>query len=131
MHRLHWLAGGAVFLLGAAAGVSPAGDAKTAREWPRGKTYSLKGMEVSVSAPVLVGRSGKTNYWYPKLVRLADGTLIAHLTVSLDGFGTRGEEPGEVLWSSDGGLTWENPKRFPYASSTQLQLANGDLLFLP
>lgn len=101
------------------------------KSWPAGKAYKLNDVEITLSAPVLVGRSAKTHYWYPGLARLANGDLIAHVTTSVDGFGDKGKEPGEVVWSSDGGLTWGSPKQIPYASTSKVLLPNGDLLFLP
>jgi len=97
------------------------------KDWPEGKTYQLKGLSVTLSAPVLVGRS-KGFYWFPKLVRLADGELVAHCQLDLDNFG---QEREEILWSDDGGLTWGDAKQVPSPSGAQVLLTSGDLLFLP
>jgi hypothetical protein len=121
-----------VILGGVSTGALAADPEAAPTKWPAGKIYRLKeGLEVTVSAPVLVGRSTRTHYWYPGLARLANGDLIAHVTTSVDGFGDKGKEPGEVVWSSDGGLTWGNPQEILYASASKVLLPNGDLLFLP
>jgi hypothetical protein len=96
--------------------------------WPAGKTYDLSGLKVTISAPRLVSRSYTGHYWFPHLVRLANGELIAHVSLDADQVG---EERGEVLWSRDGGLNWGDAQHFPTPSETQLLLPNGDLLFLP
>jgi len=76
---------------------------------------------------VLVRRS-KSFYWFPKIVRLANGELVAHSSLDVDNFG---QEREEILWSGDGGLTWEDPKQYASPSNAQVLLPSGDLLFLP
>jgi hypothetical protein len=115
------------FLLSFAFVPASMGQAGDANGWPEGKTYNLKGLRVTLSAPVLVGRR-KSFYWFPKVVRLANGDLIAHASLDVDDFG---QEREEVLWSSDGGLTWRDPKQYPSPSNAQVLLTSGDLLFLP
>lgn len=102
-------------------------NATRAGTWLEGETYDLKGLRVTLSAPALVKRS-RGFYWFPRITRLSNGSLVTHVSLDTDTFG---EERGEVLWSSDGGLTWGNPKQFPTPSSAQIHLPSGDLLSLP
>jgi hypothetical protein len=95
--------------------------------WPEGKTYDLKGLRVTLSAPVLVGRS-KTAFNFPKIVGLRNGDLIAHVEVTPENW--EGEQ-NEVLWSSDGGLTWGGEARCPIATSARVLLPSGDFVLLP
>ena len=97
------------FLLSFALVPASKGQSGAAHHWPGGKTYNLKGLNVTLSASVLVGRR-KTFYWFPKVARRGTGDLIAHASLDVDDFG---QEREEVLLSSDGGLTWRDPKQYP------------------
>src|SRR5262245_43682813 len=79
---------------------------KTGGAWPKGKTYSFNGLEVNVSAPVLVGRS-HGYFWMPTMVRLSNGELLAGISNQNGNV----HDPNTELysWSSDGGLTWSSP----------------------
>jgi hypothetical protein len=98
--------------------------------WPKGKTYDLKGLRVELSAPVLVGRGkpGRPVFNFPKIVGLRNGELIAHVEVTAE---TWEEEQNDVLWSSDGGLTWGGAARCPIATAARVMLPSGDIVLLP
>jgi hypothetical protein len=98
------------------------------QDWPEGKTYELKGLRVTLSVPVLIGRS-KSYFWFPKIMRLANGDLVAHVQVDDDR--NIKQERQEVLWSSDGGMTWRDAKEFPVATSARVLLSSGDVVLLP
>jgi len=105
-------------------------------KWPTGKAYELKGLRVTLSAPVLVGRS-KTYFWFPQIERLPNGEVLAIVRTCADA--NPYDSKGAILWSSDEGLTWSEPKPYgrmatsPQAgdSWSRLFLPNGDLLLLP
>ena len=118
--------------------LAPAVWAETAAEpksWPDGKTFELKGMKVTLSAPVLVRRD-REPYYFPKIARLPNGEIMLHSSVFApldlskvdDNFLP---ERAEVLWSSDGGLTWKDPQNIPDGSSLHVLLPNGDMLLAP
>lgn len=100
---------------------------QNSQSWPEGKTYDLKGLRVTLSAPVLVGRS-KNAFNFPKIVGLRNGDLIAQVEVTPE---TWEGEQNEVLWSSDGGLTWGGEARCPIATSARVLLPSGDFVLLP
>ena len=103
------------------------GTLKVEQGWPKGKTYDLKGIKVTLSAPVLVGRS-KEYFWYPQIKRLPNGDLVAIIRLGGD---TVTADDAVAMWSRDGGLTWSSPRRFAGQSWSQLFLPSGDLLLLP
>jgi hypothetical protein len=98
--------------------------------WPVGKTYKLAGLRVDLSAPVLVGRGepGRPVFNFPKIVGLRNGELIAHVEVTAE---TWEGEQNDVLWSSDGCLTWGGAARCPIATSARVLLPSGDIILLP
>jgi hypothetical protein len=106
-----------------------------AADWPAGRVYELKGMKVSVSAPVLVQRDYEP-FCYPRLERLANGQIICAATIdspenAADTAAFFGPERNGVKWSNDGGLTWKEWAVVPDASNARILLPNGDLLFVP
>jgi len=74
--------------------------------WPQGKTYELSGLRVSLSAPVLVGRS-KDYFWFPQIQLLPNGELIAIIRTCADDWPF--EDKSAVLWSANNGLSWSKP----------------------
>jgi len=108
-------------------GLRTAARDQESRSWPEGKTYDLKRLRVTLSAPVLVGR-GKPAFNFPKIVGLRNGDLIAHVEVTAENW--EGEQ-NDVLWSSNGGLTWEDAARCPIATSARVLLPSGDFVLLP
>jgi hypothetical protein len=105
----------------------PAGAAEPPPDWAAGKTTELKGLKVSLSAPVLVARS-KGYLWFPTLMRLGSGDLLAVMSDYADEHTT--SSTSRVCWSKDGGRTWTEPRAALYGDS-HLRLANGDELLLP
>lgn len=97
------------------------------QSWPEGKTYSLEGLTVAISAPVLVGR-GKDAFNFPKIMRLPNGDLVATIEVTPESWD---KERNTVLWSNDGGLTWGDAQACPIATSARVLLPSGDLVLLP
>jgi hypothetical protein len=100
---------------------------KISKDWPEGKTYSLKGLDVDISAPVLVGRS-HGYFWQPIVVRLSDGNLLAVIWNLADQIYV--DNTALFSWSGDGGLTWSRPTEGE-VSDIGLTLPSGDELLLP
>jgi hypothetical protein len=108
------------FALGAVPGKSVSG-------WPEGKTYSLHGLDVDISAPVLVGRS-HGYFWQPTLLRLSDGELLAAIWNLDDSIHMNNTDL--YSWSSDGGLTWSRPIQAE-VFDVGVALESGDEALLP
>ncbi len=100
----------------------PAGDG-----WQVGTTSNLHGLEVTLSKPVLVGRS-RGYLWFPTMVRLSTGELLAMMSDYADMHVA--ESTSKVAWSSDGGLTWSPLAKALYGDGS-LTLPDGDQLFMP
>jgi hypothetical protein len=100
---------------------------KSPKDWPEGRTYSLNGLEVNISAPVLVGRS-KGYFWQPTFVRLADGELLAAIWNLNDAIHINNTDL--YSWSSDEGLTWSRPIQAEVFDAG-VALSSGDELLLP
>ena len=92
------------------------------------KTFALKGIQVSLSRPVLVGRS-KDYFWFPQIQRLPGDDLVAVIRTCADAWPF--EDKSAVLWSSDRGMTWSKPHSYVGESFCQLVAPSGDLLLLP
>src|SRR5262245_32326919 len=114
----------ALFLVGA---ISVPGPAAPKKEWEEKQTVTLKGVKVSLSAPVLVSRS-KGYLWFPTLVKRPDGDLLALMSNYADE--NTNSATSSVCWSGDGGLTWTEPADALYGDS-HVHLPNSDLLLLP
>ena len=97
------------------------------RSWQAGNTAEAAGIKVTFSKPVLVGRS-KGYLWFPTLVRLSSGELVAMLSDYADV--NVAESTSMVSWSWDGGLSW-GPLAKALGSDGSLTLPNGDTLFMP
>jgi len=95
--------------------------------WTDVKTVELTGLRVALSQPVLVARS-KGHLWFPTLVPVGGNELLGILSDMPDVHTDR--PTGLITWSRDGGLTWSEPRRGPYADCAPLRLPNGDLLLL-
>src|SRR4051794_29906163 len=100
-------------------GIAQAGQAErsgTARpaHWRIARTERLRELNISLSRPVMVARK-KTFLWFPTLIRLADGELLAMLNDYADETVT--SPTAVVCWSGDGGLTWSEPKSTLYGDS--------------
>ncbi len=109
-----------VLCVDAAAGQAENSDA--------GKKYELKGLSATVSPPRLVARR-KGHCWFPSLLRLDNGDLLAQAQTTGDDF--KYPNPGVYMWSSDGGLTWTAPAEINYIGDAHLRLPSGDELLLP
>jgi hypothetical protein len=127
MSRLAWI--GLMFLPAGAALLAPpqGGAGAEPAAWDTTRTVDLPGLKVSLSAPVLVARS-KGYLWFPTLVRLADGDLLAVMSNYADEHTT--SSTSLVCRSRDGGLTWGEPRPALYGDA-HLRLPSGDELLLP
>jgi len=113
------------FLVGGTVLSSQAGA--TGGSWQAGNTVDVPGLRVTLSKPVLVGRS-KGYLWFPTVVRLSSGDLIAMMSDYADVHVA--ESTSKIAWSSDGGLTWSPLANGLYGDGS-LALPNGDQLFMP
>jgi hypothetical protein len=125
--------GGAVVvatLLSTLHGTAPA-DAAAAEQaaapagWKPARTVQLDGLTVTVSEPVLVGKS-KGYLWFPTLLRLHDGRLLAIMSDKADVH--TNEQTGETAVSTDGGLTWGELRKVPVYSECPVHAPDGDIL---
>src|SRR5262245_40652001 len=112
-------------LLLATVGPAPAPDPPPA--WKFTRTETLTGLKASLSAPVLVARS-RGYCWFPTLVRLDDGALLALMSNYADVH--TNSATAFVSWSTDGGLTWSDKRAALYGDGP-LKLPGGDHLLLP
>jgi hypothetical protein len=96
-------------------------------KWSTAKTVELNGLKVSLFTPVLVARS-KGYLWFPTLIRLANGDLLAVMSNYADEHTKT--STSLAAWSRDGGLTWRPAKEALYSDS-HLRLPSGDELLLP
>ena len=121
----------------ALAAAAPAGSASSEapKAWPVGKTYEMKGLKVTLSAPMLVGEqkmAGKDWYWYPQVARLTSGELLAVSRLGPDNLEADAVSKIGFSWSADGGQTWSPTKALNKGHGySSLTLPNGDLLMLP
>jgi hypothetical protein len=81
--------------------------AHAAAGWVDAKTIRLRGVDVTLSEPVLVGRS-KGYFWFPTMARLSSGDLVAGMSTEPDG--STDKPTSRRLWSCDGGLSWAHPQ---------------------
>lgn len=97
-------------------------------DWPEGLSYAMDGMRVSVSCPVLIGRS-RDYLWFPNIAELASGELIANAQPysDLSVPATR----CTVFRSTDGGLSWREEGDVPAFGWVSITLPNDDHLRLP
>lgn len=108
----------------------PEGPATALRNtWGDAKTIALQGLNVALSQPVLVARS-KEYLWFPTLVRLEHGELLAVMSNVPD---ECVRPKGSAAWSADGGLTWrcDKPLDGLYSDHSPVRLKNGDRMMLP
>jgi hypothetical protein len=110
-------------VLGAGLGAGPA----ERPAWKDVKTESLKGLKVTLSAPVLVARS-KSYLWFPTLVPLDGGGLLALMSNYPDDHIL--PSTSRTAHSADGGLTWAEAQDALYGD-VHLRLSSGDELLLP
>jgi hypothetical protein len=115
-------------LLGTSLAVlAPPLHAQEPGQWPTAKTVELKGLQVQLSAPVVVARS-QGYLWFPTLIRLANGDLLAVMSNYADEHTKT--STSLVTWSRDGGRTW-GPTREALYGDSSLRLPSGDQLLLP
>lgn len=96
-------------------------------QWEPGTATDLAGLRVTLSQPVLVGRS-QGFLWFPTLIRLPNGHLLALMSNYADEHTTT--STGLAAWSTDGGLSW-SPLREALYGDGSLTLAGGDQLLMP
>lgn len=119
-----------LLLLGSGGATVVVGDEPAARQrpsWVDRPALTLSGLVVTPSEPVLVARS-RSYLWFPNIVRLASGDLLALMQNHADVHVTR--STCEATWSQDGGLTWSKPVEAIYGDSN-LRLASGDQILMP
>lgn len=102
-----------------------AAEAKSA--WQAGQQTELKGAKITLSQPVLVMRD-KGYLWFPTLIALADGKLLAKATNYPDT--AVKQSTCLASWSADEGLTWSKPIEGIYGDQP-VRMANGDELLMP
>jgi hypothetical protein len=107
--------------------LASAGETVPAQKWQTGSTVEANGIKVTFSKPVLVGRS-KGYLWFPTLVRLSSGELLALMSDYADV--NVAESTARISWSCDGGLSW-GPVSKALGSDGSLTLPNGDTLLMP
>lgn len=91
------------------------------------QTIAVPHYNITLAQPTLVARS-KGYLWFPTLVRLSNGDLLAIMSNYAD---IETNAPtGRHAWSTDNGQTWNEPTTAPYGE-THLTLKNGDELILP
>src|SRR5690242_1956118 len=94
------------------------------------REYSIGKFKVKISAPVLVARR-KDYLWFPTLIRLPDGAIMAVMSSIHDVITTRGHQghPGLNALSFDEGRSWG--ELFPSVYyEIPVSLESGDLLLL-
>jgi hypothetical protein len=92
------------------------------------RTVNLKGLDVTLSEPVLVARS-HGYCWFPTMARLSNGNLVAQMSAHPDE--STNQPRSHWAWSTDGGLTWDG-KGYAFGSDVHVALlTSGDTLFLP
>lgn len=96
-------------------------------KWQAGNSAELSGVRVTLSQPVLVGRS-KGFLWFPTVIRLSNGHLLALMSNYADEHTTA--STCSASWSTDGGLTW-SPLRPALYGDGALTLPSGDALLMP
>lgn len=96
--------------------------------WTDRTTIDLSGLRVTLSEPVLVGRS-RGYFWFPNLWQMPNGDLLSTISPIADVHVA--SHPYLVTWSRDGGLTWSEPKVTSDGGQVLLHLANGDAILLP
>jgi len=95
--------------------------------WTTAKVIELAGTTVTVSKPVLVGR-GTDRLWFPTLIKLADGRLVAIMSIDYDS--VKKQPLATFFLSTDGGWSWDDMGVSGQPGSSLL-LPNGDCLLLP
>ncbi|MBM4036051.1 MAG: exo-alpha-sialidase [Planctomycetes bacterium] len=102
--------------------------ARKRARWNNCEPIHLKGVDVTLSRPVLVGRS-RGYLWFPKIIALSNGELAALVSGYPDEH--RATTTGFISWSGDGSLTWSAPREYRHVGAENLRLPNGDELLLP
>lgn len=100
-----------------------------AGDWQTGSVVDVPGLHVTLTKPVLVGRS-KGYLWFPTVVRLSSGDLMAVMSDHADVHVSVSESTAMAACSSDGGLTWGALAKALYGDGSFV-LPNGDQLFMP
>jgi len=95
--------------------------------WNMNRTYTLPGLQVRASDPVLVARR-KGYLWFPSLTRFANGDLLATMSNYADV--TTNTSTAHTAWSTDGGRTWTAPVETMYGD-VSVPLPSGDTVLLP
>jgi hypothetical protein len=96
--------------------------------WLNHKTVNLNDMRVTLSEPVVVGRS-RGYYWFPNLWRRPNGDLLATISPVADIY--MSSIPYLATWSRDGGLTWSEPVVTNDGPQALQEMTNGDAILLP
>jgi hypothetical protein len=100
----------------------------TRPQWVDRQRIELDGLRVTLSEPVVVGRS-RGYFWFANLWQLPGGDLLSTISPVADIH--MSSIPYLVTWSRDGGLTWSEPTVNNDGGQVLLQLASGDALLLP
>lgn len=96
--------------------------------WIDRASITCDGLPVTLSDPVLVRRS-KRYCWFPSLIPLADGTLLATMAPYADI-----HVSSTVVLASrsnDGGLTWDEPETLIDGGYSSVRLADDSTVLLP
>ncbi|MCX6050126.1 MAG: sialidase family protein [Chloroflexi bacterium] len=100
----------------------------TKPSWIDRKKVDLQGLRVTLSEPVVVGRS-HGYFWFANLWQMPSGDLLSTISPVADIH--MSSIPYLVTWSRDGGLTWSAPIVSNDGGQTLLQLTSGDAILLP
>jgi hypothetical protein len=101
---------------------------ETPLKWTDRDAFTLDGLHVTLSEPVLVKRS-QWYCWFPSLVRQPDGTLWALMQAYADI--NVASSFYYLSRSRDGGLTWDEPRVIGSAGLSHVILADGSAVILP
>lgn len=101
--------------------------AETAKQWVTKATVDLDRLRVSLSQPVLV-HSRKDFLWFPTLLRMNDGRLLAIMSDYADV--TTNVSTARASWSTDGGLSWGPLAKIGYSDS-HITRSDGTQVLLP
>jgi hypothetical protein len=97
-------------------------------QWETGRILELDGLKVVLSKPVLVCRS-KNFLWFPTLGKLSNGDIVAVMSLTADDFFST--TISAACRSSNGGLTWSEPRVLADGGEVFFQMESGDTMLVP